>query len=67
SRLPQAGSRRAEDLLTQEVLNAIAIPEMAELVELAQNRQTWLAQLLTAYNALYEPPRAPKKLKGDVT
>ncbi|KPX01097.1 Uncharacterized protein ALO70_00184 [Pseudomonas amygdali pv. eriobotryae] len=66
-RLPQAGSRRAEDLLTQEVLNAIAIPEMAELVELAQNRQTWLAQLLTAYNALYEPPRAPKKLKGDVT
>ncbi|KPW91252.1 PasA protein [Pseudomonas syringae pv. coryli] len=66
-RLPQAGARRAEELLTQEVLNAIAIPEMAELVELAQNRQTWLAQLLAAYNALYEPPRAPKKLKGDVT
>ena len=66
-RLPQASARRAEELLTQEVLNAIAIPEMAELVELAQNRQTWLAQLLAAYNALYEPPPAPKKLKGDVT
>ncbi|EPN63706.1 hypothetical protein A245_11442, partial [Pseudomonas syringae pv. actinidiae ICMP 19096] len=24
-------------------------------------------QLLAAYNALYDPPRAPKKLKGDVT
>ncbi|RMU11208.1 hypothetical protein ALP36_00654 [Pseudomonas syringae pv. coriandricola] len=66
-RLPQAGTRRAEELLTREVLDAIAIPEMAELVELAHNRQTWLAQLLGAYNALYEPPRAPKKLKGDVT
>ena len=66
-RLPQAGARRAEELLTQEVLDAIAIPEMAELVELAQNRQTWLAQLLSAYNALYEPPRAPKKLKGEFT
>ncbi|MCD5992774.1 PasA protein [Pseudomonas sp. CDFA 602] len=66
-RLPQANARRAEELLTQEVLDAIAIPEMAELLELAQNRQTWLAQLLAAYNALYEPPRAPRKPKGDVT
>ncbi|KPX31252.1 Uncharacterized protein ALO43_00535 [Pseudomonas tremae] len=65
-RLPQANARRAEELLTQEVLDAIAIPEMAELVELAQHRQTWLAQLLAAYNALFEPLRAPKKLKGDV-
>jgi hypothetical protein len=66
-RLPQAGARRAEELLNQDVLNAIAIPEMAELVELAQHRETWLAQLLASYNALFEPPRAPRKPKGDVT
>lgn len=66
-RLPQANALRAELLLTQEVLDAIAIPELAELIELAQHRETWLAQLLSAYNGLFEPPRAPKKPKGDVT
>lgn len=66
-RLPQASTARAEDLLTAKVLEAIAIPEMAELVELAQHRETWLAQLLASYNALFLPPRAPKKPKGDVT
>jgi hypothetical protein len=66
-RLPQANAPRAELLLTKEVLDAIAIPEMAELIELAQNRETWLAQLLAAYNALFLPPRAPRKAKGDVT
>jgi len=66
-RLPQAATPRAEDLLTPKVLKAIAIPEMGELVELAQQRETWLAQLLASYNALFQPPRAPKKPKGDVT
>jgi hypothetical protein len=66
-RLPQASTPRAEDLLTPKVLEAIAIPEMAELVELAQQRETWLAQLLASYNALFQPPRAPHKPKGDVT
>jgi len=66
-RLPQANAARVESLLTQEVLDAIAIPEMAELIELAQHRETWLAQLLAAYNALLQPPQAPKKPKGDVT
>lgn len=66
-RLPQANTARAEDLLTQEVLDAIAIPEMAELIELARHPETWLAQLLAAYRALFLPPRAPKKPKGDVT
>ncbi|WP_296257088.1 MULTISPECIES: DUF6586 family protein [unclassified Pseudomonas] len=66
-RLPQANSARAEDLLTPQVLQAIAIPEMGELVELAQQRETWLAQLLASYNALFQPPKAPKKPKGDVT
>jgi hypothetical protein len=66
-RLPQANAPRAESLLTKEVLEAIAIPEMAELVELAQQSETWLARLLAAYNALFLPPRAPKVAKGDVT
>lgn len=66
-RLPQANAPRAELLLTREVLEAIAIPEMAELVELAQQPHTWLAQLISAHAELYQPPRAPKKIKGDVT
>ncbi|MCV4288570.1 PasA protein [Pseudomonas capsici] len=66
-RLPQANAPRTELLLTQDVLDAVAIPEMAELVELTKNRETWLAQLLSAYSALFEPPRAPKTPKGDVT
>ncbi|MCY1418314.1 hypothetical protein D3C76_1099180 [compost metagenome] len=66
-RLPQANAPRAELLLTPQVLESIAIPEMAELVELAQQPETWLAQLLSAYGALFQPPKAPKKIKGDVT
>lgn len=66
-RLPQANAPRAELLLTQEVLETVAIPELAEMVELAHNPQTWLAQLLAAHAALFEPPRAPRKPKGDVT
>lgn len=66
-RLPQAGAARAESLLSPQVLEAAAIPELAELVELAQHSQTWLAQLLAAHAALFQPPRAPHKPKGDVT
>jgi hypothetical protein len=54
-------------LLTREVLESIAIPEMAEMVELAQNPETWLAKLLAAHAVLFQPPRAPLKPKGDVT
>ncbi|MGZ0782185.1 DUF6586 family protein [Pseudomonas saponiphila] len=66
-RLPQAGAARVEQILNREVLQSIAIPELAELLELAQSPQTWLAQLLCAYNELFQPPRAPHKPKGDVT
>jgi hypothetical protein len=66
-RLPQANAIRAESLLTREVLESIAIPEMAEMVELANNPETWLAKLLAAHAALFQPPRAPHKPKGDVT
>jgi hypothetical protein len=66
-RLPQANASRAESLLTREVLDTIAIPELAEMIELANNPQTWLAKLLAAHQALFQPPRAPHKPKGDVT
>ncbi|MNJ21583.1 hypothetical protein D3C77_159370 [compost metagenome] len=66
-RLPQAAAPRAELLLTREVLEAVAIPEMAELVELAEQRETWLAQLLSAYADLFRPPVAKKTPKTDVT
>lgn len=66
-RLPQAGAARAEQLLDAEVLAGMAIPELAELIELADNRQTWLAQMLTAYADLFQPPVAKKTAKTDVT
>lgn len=66
-RLPQAGAARAEQLLDAEVLAGMAIPELAELIELADNRQTWLAQMLTAYADLFRPPVAKKIAKTDVT
>jgi len=66
-RLPEAGAARAEQLLDAEVLAGMAIPELAELIELADNRQTWLAQMLTAYADLFRPPVAKKTAKTDVT
>src|SRR5690606_16672343 len=66
-RLPEANAPRAESLLTRAVLEAAPSPELAELVELAQQPETWLAQLLVAYNALFHPPQAPKKAKMDPT
>lgn len=66
-RLPQSSAPRAEILLAPQVLEAIAIPELAEMVELAQNPETWLAKLLSAHAALFKPPSAPHKPKGDVT
>lgn len=66
-RLPQANAPQVEQILNREVLQSIAIPELAELVELAHSPQTWLAQLLSAYGELFQPPRAPHKPKGDVT
>lgn len=66
-RLPQANAPRAEQLLSPQVLESVAIPELGELIELAQNSHTWLARLLAEYGALFEPPREVAKPKGDVT
>lgn len=66
-RLPQAKASRAELLLDDETLNTVAIPEMAEMLELARQPQTWLAQLIKAYADLFQPPVANKVAKTDVT
>lgn len=65
-RLPQATSARVEALLDGLASQELAIPEMAELVELAQHPHTWLGRLLSEYAALFRPPQAPKVVKGDV-
>ena len=66
-RLPQASASRAELLLSDEMLQSVAIPEMAEMIELARHSETWLARLLKAHGDLYRPPVAKKAPKGDVT
>ncbi|MCW3148937.1 PasA protein [Stutzerimonas stutzeri] len=64
-RSPGAGAPRVELILTRPVLDAAPSPELAELVELVEQRETWLACLLEAYAALFEPPRAPVTAKTD--
>ena len=52
-------------LLNAEVLAAAPSPELAELVELASQPETWLGQLLGAYSELFLPPRPTKAAKID--
>ncbi len=66
-RLPQDSAPQVETLLAPSMLAAAPSPELAELIELAQQPETWLAQLLGAYNALFEPPKAEAKAKLDPT
>lgn len=62
-RLANSDTPRAEDLLTQAVLDIAPSQELGELVELAQSPDSWLAQLLGAYAELFQPPQAAKKAK----
>ncbi|MGE8362099.1 DUF6586 family protein [Pseudomonas sp.] len=64
-RLPGSTAPRAEQFLVPAVVESAPCPELAELVELAQQSETWLAQLLAAYAALFQPPQADKKAKVD--
>lgn len=64
-RLPESNAARAEQLLDKALLDAAPSPELAELIELAQQPETWLAQLLKAYDELFQPPQAAKKVKVD--
>ncbi len=66
-RLPDATAPRAELLLARSSQGSSPSPELAELVELAEHSETWLAQLLKAHAGMFEPPRAPAKAKTDPT
>jgi len=64
-RMPDAHATRVECLLTRSLQDSPASPELAELIELAEQSGSWVADLLAAYAALFEPPRAPVKPKAD--
>tara|TARA_Y100001951_G_scaffold72020_1_gene58884 strand:+ start:488 stop:1054 length:567 start_codon:yes stop_codon:yes gene_type:complete len=64
-RMSDAAPSRVEAFVQQAVLDGAPSPELAELVELAQQRETWLAQLLAAYAALFQPPHEERKAKVD--
>lgn len=66
-RLAQSNAPRAEILLDKTLLEAAPSPEFAELVELAQQPDTWLAQLLKAYSQLFVPQQTTGKPKSDPT
>jgi len=60
-RLPEAGAPSVGQLLNRELLGRAPSPELAELVELASQPETWLAQMLGEYERLFLPPQAPEK------
>ncbi|RDL18445.1 hypothetical protein D884_03266 [Pseudomonas sp. URMO17WK12:I10] len=64
-RLPALAT--VEQALAHDAFNGIAIPEVAELLELARQRETWLAQMLAAYADLFRAPVMRKPPKTDVT
>lgn len=64
-RLPFTHVPRAEQILTAEVLASSPTPELAELLELVQQKETWLARLLIAYAELFQPPQEPRTTKVD--
>lgn len=64
-RLANADARRVELLLARSPQDPKPSPELAELIELAEHSETWLARLVDAYGTLFEPPRAPAKPKTD--
>jgi len=66
-RLPDSAAPRVESFLTSAVLSAAPSQELGELVELAQSPGSWVAELLNAYAALFQPPQAGKKSKVDPT
>ena len=55
-RWPLVDLRQVEAALTPAVVARFPGPELAELTELADNRDTWLAKLLAAWQQLQAPP-----------
>jgi len=64
-RLPDANTKQVAQLLDRSSQSAPPSPELAELMELAEQSSSWVAELLAAYDALFEPPRPPSKPKTD--
>ncbi len=64
-RLQQASVSRIELILNPTVLQASPTPELAELMEISSNSDSWLARLLAAYGALFQPPQPPHVTKVD--
>ncbi len=63
----EANAPRVELLLNSATLQASPSPELSELLEIAQQPESWLARLLAAHAALFQPPQAPKTAKVDPT
>lgn len=63
----EANAPRVELLLNPETLQASPSPELSELLEIAQQPESWLARLLAAHAGLFQPPQAPKTAKVDPT
>ena len=63
-RLPNADLPQVELLLGMTKEESPS-PELRELMALAGQSQSWLAQLLAAHAALFQPPRAPARAKND--
>lgn len=55
-RWPLVDLRQVEEALSPAVVKRFPGPELAELTELADNRETWLAKLLAAWQQLQAPP-----------
>lgn len=64
-RLSCAGASTVESMVNARQLEAEPTAELGELHELSRQPDSWLAQLLSEYRALFEPPRAPRKAKVD--
>lgn len=64
-RMPRADVLQVELLLDPRVLETAPSPELSELIELAAQPDSWLAQLMTCYQGLYRPPSEPRESKPD--
>lgn len=64
-RLDCAGAARVALMLNAQTLDAEPAAELGELYELFKQPESWLAQLVAGFDALFEPPRAPRKAKVD--
>lgn len=64
-RLQQASAGHVELILNPTVLQVSPTPELGELMEISSNSGSWLARLLAAYGALFQPPQPPRVAKVD--